>query len=335
MRIGYNPHKDKENEGITYFHQIVIPVYIPNLNEYFLQSLEILKLSLNSIFKTINTKTFITIINNGSCLEVKNYLDDLFNENKIHELIHSENIGKLNSILKGIAGTNIPLITIADADVLFLNGWQNETYKVFSNFNKAGVVGLTPQFKSYETHCGNILFEKLFSSELKFRKVKCPEGLIKFYESLNWNNNYNQNYLKYHLTIKNNHCEAVVGSGHFVATYKNDCFEENIRYIGYKMGGDSEEYLDKKPLEKGYWRLTTSDNFAFHMGNVKEEWMENINLDNSLISEFNLDFKKNCKISKFEYNVKNKIFVKIFSFKILRLVFYKLKRLPQSMQNNY
>jgi hypothetical protein len=41
------------------------------------------------------------------------------------------------------------------------------------------------------------------------------------------------------------------------------------------MGGDSEGYLDKLPLKKDYWRFTTQDNYAYHMGNVYEDlWME-------------------------------------------------------------
>ena len=65
----------------------------------------------------------------------------------------------------------------------------------------------------------------------------------------------------------------MIGSGHFVATYKKDIFESVVTYIGYKMGGKSEGYLDTLPLEKDYWRLTTADNYAYHMGNTIENWM--------------------------------------------------------------
>lgn len=66
---------------------------------------------------------------------------------------------------------------------------------------------------------------------------------------------------------------VLIGSGHFVATYKKDIFEEIPSYFNYKMGGESEGYLDKIPLKKDYWRLTTADNYAYHMGNVLEDWM--------------------------------------------------------------
>ena len=114
-----------------FYHQIVIPVHIPNLKGYFKHSFRILELNLNSLFKTTHKKTYFTIVNNGSCKEVENYLLGLFNQGLIHELINTTAIGKLNAILKGIVGHNFEFITISDSDVLFLNNWQNETYKVY------------------------------------------------------------------------------------------------------------------------------------------------------------------------------------------------------------
>ena len=89
MRIGFNPHKDKIQVASDYFHQVIIPVYIPNQEGYFKDSFAILKLCLESLFKTIHEKTFVTIVNNGSDISVANYLDLLLKENKIREL-HQE-----------------------------------------------------------------------------------------------------------------------------------------------------------------------------------------------------------------------------------------------------
>jgi hypothetical protein len=62
------------------------------------------------------------------------------------------------------------------------------------------------------------------------------------------------------LTI-NPDLKVLIGSGHFVATYKKRYFEHIVSYIGYKMGG-SEGIWINYPL-KDYWRLTTQDNYAF------------------------------------------------------------------------
>jgi len=338
MREGYNPHKDQKLEETSFTHQVVLPVYIPFLEEYYKDALEILQNCLNSLFQTVHSKTFITVVNNGSCLQVTEYLDALFTENKIHELIHSENIGKLNAILKGLTGNNIELVTISDADVLFGNNWQAETVAVFNNFNKAGVVGLVPQFKMFESNCGNILFDNFFSSKMKFSKVINREALVRFYESLGWDKNYNQDYLKQYLTISNNNCKALVGTGHFVATYKRELFNEIITYIGYKMGANSESYLDNTPLQKGLWRLTTTNNFAYHMGNVVERWMKDelqkLKKKSDLIPVLS-NQRVHKKISSLQFFIKNKLFYKSFSNKQLKKLFYKMKKLPKEMISNY
>ncbi|KUJ63753.1 hypothetical protein AR687_00770 [Flavobacteriaceae bacterium CRH] len=336
MRVGYNPHKDEVISKSEYLHQIIIPVFIPNQEGYFKDSFAILKLCLESLFATIHDKTFITIVNNGSDALIVNYLDLLLKENKIQELIHTQNIGKLNAILKGLAGNNIELVTISDSDVLFLNDWQKETANVFKAVPKAGVVGIVPQFKMYESHCGTILFDTLLSSKLQFIPVKNQEGLIRFYDSIGWARDYNQDYLKYNLGLKLNENQSIlVGSGHFVATYKKDIFEEITSYIEFKMGGSSEGYLDKAPLQKDYWRVTTLDNYAFHMGNTLEEWMTVSQVAERNTEEPVYGFGKNKKANRFTYWLKNRLFVKFISIKIVAKLFLKWKKLPKEMISKY
>ncbi|MDP2088616.1 MAG: glycosyltransferase [Flavobacteriaceae bacterium] len=338
MRVGFNPNKDKQQDHSEYNHQIVIPVYIPHQEAYFKESLQILKFCLQSLWATCHSKTFITIVNNGSCEFVKNYLNDLYEQNQIHELIHTENIGKLNAILKGITGHNFPLITIADADVMFLNNWQSATINIFNNFPKAGVVGLVPQFKQFENRCGNLIFENLCSENLKFTDVLNSKALIRFYESIGWEPNYNKNCLLKNLTITTHLCTAIVGSGHFAATYKSILFDEIITYINAKLGANSESYLDEAPLKKGLWRLTTQDNFAYHLGNLAEPWMEE-ELNSMQKTELKncqlISFSKVNKETKFNYFIKNRLFVKVFSNKYFRKLFYKYKGLPKEMIVNY
>ena len=336
MRVGFNPHKDVCVEDSTYFHQVIIPVFIPNQKDYFRDSFEILKICLKSLFETIHKRTFITIVNNGSCNEIRDYLTELYENSKINEIIHTENIGKLNAILKGIVGNNIELVTIADSDVLFLEGWQDETAKIFKSVDKAGVVGLTPQFKMYESYCGNIIFDNLFNSNLKFLPVKNSEALIKFYDSLGWKRDYNSDYLRYALgLIINSDLNVLIGSGHFVATYKKDIFNEIKSFIGFKMGGDSETYLDKLLLHKNYWRLTTYDNYAYHMGNTVEDWMSKINVLKSDAEILHSNFSKSEKQSKLVYFIKNRLFVKFLSFKWILKMFLRYKDLPHPMIKNY
>jgi len=336
MRVGYNPYKDRPNEDSRYVHQVIIPVYIPNQEEYFKDSFTILKLCLESLFNTVHGKTFISIVNNGSDKIIADYLDSLFAANKIQELIHTENIGKLNAILKGLAGNNIELVTISDSDVFFLQNWQKETVKIFNEVPKAGVVGVVPQFKMYESNCGNVLLDNIFKPNLQFIPVKNKEALVRFYDSLGWDRNYNHDYLEYALGLKiNAGLNVLIGSGHFVATYKKDIFENITTYIGYKMGGDSEGYLDRLPLKKDYWRLTTYDNYAYHMGNTLEDWMVKIQNQRQDRNIEEHSFQKRKKINSIAYFIKNQFFVKFISVKMAVKFFLKWKKLPESMIPKY
>nr|WP_199000995.1 glycosyltransferase family A protein [Flavobacterium sp. ASV13] len=334
MRVGFNPFKNKPLEDFGFIHQVIIPVYIPNHEGYFKDSFSILKLCLESLFNTVHKKTFITIVNNGSDIIIKDYLDLLLKQNKIQELIHTDNIGKLNAILKGLAGNNIELVTISDSDVLFLPNWQSETAKVFTNIPKAGVVGIVPQFKMYEQNCGNAIWDNLFNKKLKFIPVKSKEALIKFYDSLGWKRNYNQDYLEYNLGLEiNSDLQVLIGSGHFVASYKKDIFDEITSYIGFKMGGTSEGYLDKIPLKKNYWRVTTEDNYAYHLGNTLEDWMSVPPVSNT--ETIQSGFNKNIKLNPVLYFIKNRVFIKFISIKWMKKIFLRYKKLPQHMIRNY
>lgn len=335
MRIGNNPHKDEVILQSDYLHQVVIPVYIPHQEGYFKDSLEILQLCLQSLLKTVHDKTYITVVNNGSCKGVMDYLDQLYYEGLIQELIHTENIGKLNAVLKGLAGNNIELVTIADADVLFLDNWQFETTKIFRTLPKAGVVGIVPQFNMFKNKCGNILFDTLFSEKLKFIPIQSSEGLIRFYDSIGWDRSYNKDYLKYGLGLEHNGVKMYVGSGHFVATYKKQMFQEMKSHLNYKLGGDSENYLDTLPLQYDYWRVTTYDNYAYHMGNVIEDWMTKItHLENCNI-KIDSGFIQYKRANAVLFFIKNKLFTKVLGNEFISRLFYKYKKLPVEMINDY
>ena len=274
MRIGFNPQKDKEQAPNDFFHQVVIPVYIPNQEGYFKDSFTILKLCLNSLFKTSHIQTYFTVVNNGSCCEVRDYLDDLFQNGKIHEVIHTTNIGYINAMLKGITGQQFPFITNADADVLFLENWQEATYEIYKVFPKTGAVSPTPNSKMLKFLTANIFFEKGLTQNISFSEVKNPQAMESFAKSIGNEKLFSKIHLDKYLTIKRNNFEALIGAGHFVVTYRSDIFDGlEKRYTNFILGGDSDFIFDFPVVKKGFWRLSTADNYAFHMGNTLEEWM--------------------------------------------------------------
>lgn len=327
MRLGANPNKDILQGQNDFFHQVIIPVYIPNEEGYFKDSLTIFKYNLESLFKTIHSKTYVSIINNGSCTKVKDYLDQLFKENLINELIHTDNIGKVNAVLKGLVGHSFPIVTISDSDVMFLDDWQKETYAVFDAFPKVGVVGLTPMLNLGYYLTSNIFFKNLFSSKIKFSKIVNPNAMRNFYKSIGREVEFDNIDDKRTYILKSNGIDSIIGSGHYVATYRGDIFKIVKKFSNYKLGGDIEFQIDELAFKKGFWRMTTHNNYAYHLGNTDEEWMkgevEKLKKPNNLSC---IEFKPWKKPSKIEHFIVNKLFHKILYSKLFRRFLEKNKK---------
>lgn len=337
MRIGFNPNKDKVLPTSEYFHQVIVPVYIPHQNDYFKDSFPILQLCLESLFKTCHAKTYITIVNNGSGAEVVNYLNQLLQKGKIQEVIHTTAIGKLNAILKGLTGHQFPLITVADADVLFLNGWQKATCQVFEAFPKAGVVSPVPNSKLLRHNTANVIGSTLFSKGTAFFSVTAKEAMIAFAKSIGNESLYKSVHLEKQLAITKETTTALIGAGHFVATYKGVSFDVlKQRFSKYSLGGDSEQLLlDKPATDLGFWRLSTQNNYAYHLGNVKEDWMQD-EFDKLTSDSFIFESTVDNKVYSGLVNV---FFMKFFSRLIFRKPFWQLylryKGLTSEEANQY
>ncbi|CAM3813217.1 glycosyltransferase family A protein [Flavobacterium cucumis] len=322
MRVGFNPNKDKILPPSDFTHQVIVPVYIPHQSDYFKDSLQILQWCLESLFKTSHAKTYFTIINNGSCNEVVEYLNQLHQEYKIQEIIHTTAIGKLNAILKGLTGHQFPLITITDADVLFLNNWQKATYEVFEAFPKAGVVSPVPNPKNLKYYTANLIGTTFFSKSISFRKVVSKGGMAAFAKSIGNVSLYKAIHFEKQLTINKDNVIALVGAGHFVATYKGVGFDLlKQRFSEYSLGGDSVRLLlDKPPTDLGLWRLSTQNNYAYHLGNVKEDWMQE---EFDKITFDSAPFE--CSIENKVYSgILNNFYMRFFSRLIFRKPFWQL-----------
>lgn len=339
MRVGFNPNKDKVLPKSEFTHQVIVPVYIPHQEDYFKDSFQILQFCLESLITTSHSKTYISVVNNGSCEEVIVYLNQLQQNGKIQEVIHTTAIGKLNAILKGLTGHQFPLITITDADVMFLNDWQKATYEVFEAFPKTGLVCTTPSSKSFNDKTFNILTERFFSKSLAFSKVKNPVAFEAFATSIGNPNFYKSVHFEKYLTLTNDKVSAVVGAGHFVATYRGDIFSDlGVTATPFSLGGTSEaKILDLPVIRKGYWRLSTDDNYTYHLGNVQEAWMQetfNALKKQDMVIDFALH-KPLKQPSNFLFWLKNTLPEKLFYRKAIRRFFLKYRGLTSEEVVNY
>src|SRR5690606_20935200 len=147
----------------------------------------IFKKALFSVRKTAISSIAVSVVSNGCSQEINDKLYQLYKEGYIDELIiETHCIGKINSLLKVLRTIQEPLVTISDADVLFLNGWEEAVLDVFEAFPKAGAVSPVPVFRKHFELTANIWFKYMFSNKLKFTPVKHPEAMAKFANSIGW-----------------------------------------------------------------------------------------------------------------------------------------------------
>jgi hypothetical protein len=337
MRIGQNPTKNKSVEHSAY-HKIIVPIYVPSLEGYFKDGLKITKLCIESLITTKHDKALLAVVNNHSCKEVRDYLQSEFESGRIDQLIHhNKNFGKIDAVVPIARSSQEPLITITDGDVLFKQGWMQAVEEVYDVFPEAGMVSPVPLSTHYMIYTNSTILGALLKGNLKIRKnVIELAPMQKFAESIDRGDIFFKKYLRktHALTVKRNNTIAIVGCGHFVATYNKDVFNQSPeKYTGLLYASKADkEYLDIPVDKGGFWRLATQKNFAFHMGNHWEDWMT-LN-DENLIFETNhrykLKRKSNLKINSLLFFVRRLIVSRVLLSKRIKPYFFSILGLSTS-----
>lgn len=277
MRVGHNPAKDIVIHS-HHYHRIIVPVYVPALNGYYKDAYAITKMCIDSLHNTRHSKSYLTVVNNGSCKEISHYLQECFENGIIDQLIHQrENIGKIDAVIPIARTCDEPLITISDGDVLFKPNWMQAVEDVYNSFPEAGMVSPVPHGTTYSYHTGCTIFDAALQGILKFQSQCNPEDMLLFAKSIDKENTMYKKAirLKYQLTVTRDEVSAVVGCGHFVSTLRKEVFKkapESLSKLAYASTADH-DYIDIPVGKTGFWRLATIGNYAYHMGNTLEAWM--------------------------------------------------------------
>jgi len=167
-RTGINPAKKFKKIKKDKKLHVIIPVYIPNHHGYFKDSLEIFKNCLNSLHGSKSCDLNITVVLNGCDKSVVEFCQGEVKFGRINDLmILSDNIGKVNAILKGVTGSDAELFLVTDADVLFKKGFDCIIYRFFKD-RRAGFLGLQPVYgkSSYLTSWTRVMLARRMKSVL-------------------------------------------------------------------------------------------------------------------------------------------------------------------------
>jgi len=143
--IGRNPLKEIPKERDSADITVTTVTYIPALEGYWEQSLDVLKLCLGSLLRNTREPFDLMVFDNGSCEEARRYLSSLHAAGKIQYLILSDaNVGKAAAVNFMFGAAPGRYVAYTDSDVLFYPHWLEESIKVLNTFDRAGMVSGLP-----------------------------------------------------------------------------------------------------------------------------------------------------------------------------------------------
>ncbi len=280
MRKGINVNRDKLIASVS-IHRVILSVHIPSNNGYYGHSFKVFQNCFESIIKTINKKTKISVFADACSKEVLNYLLDKREMCKNFDVlsISDKNVGKINGLKSLISMSNEEFITITDADVYFISGWEMKISEVFKRYNNAGFVSPSVILGG-QNNFTKSTWGFLFNKGIELVEIN-KNDIIHFARSIGREAN-NQIDSLFRYGLKKSNVNVVIGAGHFVFTTRRYFLNRipNKPSLHLLGGGSENEYFDQVIDFLGGLRLSLPKSFAYHMGNQTDD--KNLKIDYKL-----------------------------------------------------
>ena len=279
MRAGQNPAKSLKEVAKPQRITVAVLNYIPFISGYYADMLNVLQTCLGSIWNNTDIPYDLMVFDNGSCAEVKDYLNDQVKAGRIQYLILSEkNLGKggaWNVMLNAAPGE---VIAYTDNDCYFYPGWLGKSMQLLETFPNVGMVTSRPFWGRIEhntaTHewaanepearlySGQFLDWETYSSFVMSLGVAEEEVRKWFKDNLDYRVDYKG------LT-------AQIGASHYQFLGYKKILQEFLPFDMDRPMGQVRQ-LDIRVNEAGYLRLMTAEPLMQNMSNqVSPEFQKN------------------------------------------------------------
>jgi hypothetical protein len=272
MRVGHNPARFVEKVAQPAEITVTVVNCIPFLSGYYEQSLDVLKMVIDSLNATREEAHpyDVMIFDNRSCTEVRGYLKEASDQGKIQYLIFSDtNIGKIGAWNFMFGAAQGKYVVFSDGDILFRPGWLQASLELFETFPNVGMVTARP-YRASEKYS-----TATFDWAHKQGAGVLEEGIFLDWDTV-WEHGRSigvseeqarSNYPKmndYRLTYMGK--VAYIGASHFQFTTRRDLLQKVIP-LPSEQPMRGERALDIAFDNMGCLRLNTEKSLVLHMGN--------------------------------------------------------------------
>ena len=269
MRKGQNPAKFVKDVAHPERVTVALLNYIPFLSGFYAETLDVLKVSLESMRKDTGLPFDLMVFDNGSCPEVRDFLIKEKEEGRIQYLILSEkNMGKGGAWNVMLAGAPGEIIAYTDADVLFYPNWLKASVDLLEGYPNVGMVTARP-FRTPEKFLQSSIAWAKSNAEFQQGDILPYEWFYEFSVTLGFSDDELKKIYSdttdYRVKYKN--LPAYLGASHWQFTAYKSTLAQFLPFDMDKPMGQVRQ-LDERMDTAGYLRLMPVERYAQNMSNT-------------------------------------------------------------------